>query len=62
MHAELYLHCSTCAAVRLTETPPCADGHGYDCPERACTECGTALIVGPTIIRERPRPAARRAA
>jgi DNA polymerase III alpha subunit (gram-positive type) len=62
MHAEQYLHCPTCADVRLAEAPPCADGHGYDCPERACTDCGTALFVDPLITREQLRPAARRAA
>ncbi|MDT4907932.1 MAG: hypothetical protein QOG07_3088 [Pseudonocardiales bacterium] len=62
MHAEHDLYCSSCADFRLSEVPPCADGHGADCPDRACTECGTALFVGPFITRERPRPAARRAA
>jgi hypothetical protein len=62
MHAEHDLYCSSCADFRLSEAPPCTDGHGADCPDRACTECGTALFVGPFITRERPRPAARRAA
>lgn len=62
MRAEQYLHCSNCADFRLVETPVCADGHGEDCPDRACTECGIALFLDPLITRERPRPAARRAA
>lgn len=62
MHAERYLHCSTCAEFRLTEAPPCADGHGPDCPERACTDCGTALFVDPLTTHERRRQAGRRAA
>ncbi|WP_242886235.1 hypothetical protein [Actinomadura litoris] len=30
----------------MFEQPPCPDGHGEECPERACTECGTAMLVG----------------
>ena len=40
----LVLFCPTCACDCLTEAPPCPDGHGLDCPERACIECGTALV------------------
>mgnify|MGYP001242959142 CR=1 FL=1 len=54
------LYCSTCGDERVFEQPPCPDGHGEECPERACTECGTAYLVGfpppapPTV----PAPAA----
>jgi hypothetical protein len=40
------VYCSTCGDEREFEQPPCADGHGPDCPERACTVCGTAVLVG----------------
>ncbi|TDD74505.1 hypothetical protein E1293_29485 [Actinomadura darangshiensis] len=40
------LYCSTCGDERLFERPPCPDGHGEECPERACAECGAALLVG----------------
>ncbi|MFI0371258.1 hypothetical protein ACH35V_25625 [Actinomadura sp. 1N219] len=30
----------------MFEQPPCPDGHGEECPERACAECGTAVLVG----------------
>ncbi|TDB84119.1 hypothetical protein E1264_25785 [Actinomadura sp. KC216] len=30
----------------MFEQPPCPDGHGEECPERACVECGTAVMVG----------------
>ncbi|HEY9388805.1 MAG TPA: hypothetical protein VIR27_03415 [Mycobacteriales bacterium] len=40
-------HCGYCGDERPFETPPCADGHGVDCPERVCTHCGTALLVDP---------------
>lgn len=44
-------HCSTCGDERTFEQPPCEDGHGLDCPELACVECGLALVVG-----DAPRP------
>lgn len=40
------LWCPICDADRGFETPPCCDGHGPDCPDRACIECGTVLCVG----------------
>jgi len=39
-------HCPTCGDEREFETPPCLDDHGEECPELACLECGTALLVG----------------
>jgi hypothetical protein len=41
----LSLYCPTCARDCLAETPPCPDGHGDTCPDRACVECGTALLL-----------------
>ena len=38
--------CPTCREVTIVEVPPCADDHGLDCPDRACTKCGTALYFG----------------
>ena len=40
------LYCDACRRITLFETPPCRDGHGPDCPELACVECGAALLVG----------------
>ncbi|MGH3319202.1 MAG: hypothetical protein ACRDN9_03305 [Streptosporangiaceae bacterium] len=54
-------HCPTCREERTFEQPPCADGHGLDCPERACVECGHAIIVG-FVIEARPSTGVRRAA
>jgi hypothetical protein len=63
MDAELTLHCPVCAQVRPIEAPPCADGHGSDCPDRACAICGTALVVASHAPSAgRSRVAARRAA
>ena len=54
MYTELFLHCPVCARVCLAETPPCPDGHGELCPDRACAECGTALFVDPLTAVARP--------
>ncbi|RFS82796.1 hypothetical protein D0T12_25545 [Actinomadura spongiicola] len=40
------MYCSTCGDEREFEQPPCPDGHGEECPERACVECGAAVLVG----------------
>lgn len=39
------LHCPSCERESLAETPPCPDGHGARCPDRACVDCGTALLL-----------------
>ena len=41
----LSLFCPSCGRERLAETPPCLDGHGDACPDRACVDCGTALLL-----------------
>jgi hypothetical protein len=41
------LYCPECADERPFERPECLDGHGADCPERACVVCGTALLIAP---------------
>jgi deoxyinosine 3'endonuclease (endonuclease V) len=45
-----YRYCSACNRKQLFETPECVDGHGADCPDRACVECGTALYVDLVIV------------
>jgi hypothetical protein len=42
--------CPGCRAERVFEMPPCADEHGADCPERACVECGGAVVTGHVLI------------
>jgi hypothetical protein len=47
--AEELWPCPACGDEREFEQPPCADGHGDDgveCPERACTGCGAAFVLG----------------
>jgi hypothetical protein len=60
--AAVTLWCAGCRAERLFEQPPCADGHGSDCPELACVHCGEALL-GPSTLLEvaDPPQSARRA-
>jgi hypothetical protein len=41
------MFCPQCADERPFERPECLDGHGTDCPERACVECGAAVLLGP---------------
>lgn len=43
-------HCATCAGERLFEQPPCQDGHEA-CPEWACLECGSAILIGFAEVR-----------
>lgn len=38
--------CSSCGEQREFEVLACADGHGGDCPELACIDCGAAIVVG----------------
>jgi len=38
--------CTPCASEQLFEVPPCDDGHGEDCLDLACVECGHAVVVG----------------
>ncbi len=38
--------CAPCGGTQLFEVPPCEDGHGEDCLDLACVECGHAVVVG----------------
>lgn len=51
-----YVYCPDCDAMQLAETPECLDGHGAECPDRACVQCGAALCVDVLIVS----PSARR--
>jgi hypothetical protein len=54
-------YCALCAAESAFSRPGCDDGHGVDCPEWACIECGSAILVGVLVeVREasQERPAA----
>lgn len=41
--------CTVCAAEAVLEVVPCADGHGGDCPELVCRECGYVLVLGAVL-------------
>jgi hypothetical protein len=41
----MLLSCPECRAERDFEQPLCADGHGADCPEWLCVECGCGLFL-----------------
>jgi hypothetical protein len=43
--AMIELYCSECAELQAFEQPPCVDGHGADCPEWFCLNCGMALLI-----------------
>lgn len=38
--------CSDCSDVTFFEIPPCEDGHGDDCLDLACADCGSAVVLG----------------
>ncbi len=48
--------CPSCGDQRPFEAPPCQDGHGADCPELACVDCGTAVLLGLPVPVRRSRP------
>jgi hypothetical protein len=53
--ATLYLWCVDCAAAGEFVAVDCADGHGEDCPERICVECGAAVLIDLQIEVEQPQ-------
>ena len=41
--------CPPCGEIREFVQPTCIDGHtddGGECPEWACTDCGSAVVIG----------------
>ena len=53
--------CSPCGSEQLFEVPPCEDGHGEDCLDLACAQCGAAVVVG-VLLASAPVLAESRAA
>lgn len=45
-------YCPSCESPQPVEVPPCADGHGETCPDRACTACGCALVIVATHLTQ----------
>ncbi|MGI8881885.1 MAG: hypothetical protein ACR2KJ_15540 [Jatrophihabitans sp.] len=55
MDAE-FAPCPECGVVVIVEVPPCTDHNLADCPDRACTQCGAALVIDPfPLIAEMTR-------
>lgn len=50
------LWCPDCHGRRDFVPVPCAEGH-LDCPDRACVECGAALLLLGELVRD-PAPVA----
>ncbi len=44
--------CAGCRDERPFETPPCEDGHGLDCLDLACVDCGHAIVVGVLVAEQ----------
>jgi hypothetical protein len=53
--------CSDCAGETLFEVPPCEDGHGEDCLDLACVDCGAAVSVGVLLVATGVAPEVRAA-
>lgn len=51
------LWCIACGQQRTFEPLDCADGHEVDCPERACTTCGSAVLIAPWPDIDQRHPA-----
>lgn len=41
--------CVACATDQAFEQPPCPDGHGADCPEWLCLDCGSAVVLSGVV-------------
>ena len=44
--------CDDCGEARDFVTPPCQDGHGEDCLDLCCVECGFALTGATWLVTE----------
>jgi hypothetical protein len=45
------LFCPDCRREVFAEAPPCSDGHDDACPDRACVDCGTALLLDAPLFQ-----------
>ena len=48
--------CPECTDERPFEVPPCEDGHGADCFDLACVDCGFAVVVGVLVVEPGAAP------
>ena len=51
--------CPPCGEIREFVQPECIDGHtedGGECPEWACVDCGSAVVIGGAgVVADLPR-------
>jgi hypothetical protein len=51
--------CPPCGEIREFVQPTCIDGHtddGGECPEWACIDCGSAVVIGEVgVVADVPR-------
>lgn len=42
--------CPVCGRLGTVVAPDyCSEGHGADCPDRICVDCGSALFMDPVV-------------
>lgn len=44
--SAIHRWCPDCSDVTDFVVPPCEDGHGEDCLDLACADCGAAVVLG----------------
>jgi hypothetical protein len=54
------MHCTSCDGERAFEQPDCVDGHGGDCPDWVCAECGAGVVTAVIATTSRESPATLR--
>jgi hypothetical protein len=47
--------CAGCSKQTLFEQPPCDDGHGTDCLDLACMECGFGITLRGLAPADKPK-------
>jgi hypothetical protein len=51
--------CPICGRPGTLVSPVCTEGHGGECPDRLCVDCGAALFVDPPFRHRSARSRAR---
>jgi len=53
--------CASCATETMFEQPLCEDGHGEDCLDLACVECGHGIVLRDLCVDQPARASVRAA-
>jgi hypothetical protein len=56
---EVVDDCPVCGRPGTLVAPVCTEGHGGECPDRLCVDCGVALFVDPPFRRRSAHARAR---